>query len=317
MKNIDITKINLRNDIIFKYVFASRNSEDILISLLNAVFLDSGQEQIAGIEYINPFNAKERPDDKSTILDIKAVDSKGRQYNIEMQVQNEHHFTQRIIYYNSRLLTEQLAESQGYDKLNKTISIIFTDFVLLKKEKSLHNIYRLLNVKSHKELEDLVEYHFIELPKYRDDKMYEDPINQWLYTLVSGEIFITEPGMMPERIKKEAMIMKAIKRMQKAAADRDVRAIMEYREKAARDEADRLSFAHEKGIKLGKEEGIMIGKEEGLMIGEMRGKEEGIMIGEKRAMERVALKMLSLKISTDEIAKATGLSKTDIMKLKQ
>ncbi len=123
--------------------------------------------------------------------------------------------------------------------------------------------------------------------------------------------------------------MKAIKRMQKAAADRNVRAIMEYREKAARDEADRLSFAHEKGIKLGKEEGIMIGKEEGLMIGEMRGKEEGIMIGEKRgkeegimigekrAMERVALKMLSLKISTDEIAKATGLSKTDIMKLKQ
>jgi len=301
MKNIDITKINLRNDIIFKYVFASRNSEDILISLLNAVFLDSGQEQIAGIEYMNPFNAKERLDDKSTILDIKAVDSKGRQYNIEMQVHNEYHFTERVIYYNAKLLTEQLAESQGYDKLNKTISIVFTDFVLLKKEKPLHNIYRLINVKSHKELEDLVEFHFIELPKYKDDKMYEYPINQWLYALVNGETFIAEPDMMPERIKKEAMIMKAIKKMQKAAADREVRAIMDYREKAVRDEADRLSFAHEKGI----------------MIGEMKGKEEGIMIGEKRAMERVALKMLSLDMSIDEIAKATGLSKTDIMKLKQ
>ncbi len=84
--------------------------------------------------------------------------------------------------------------------------------------------------------------------------------------------------------------MKAIEKMKRATSDEDVRAIIEFREKAVRDEADRMSFAmkkalmrgKEEGIMIGKEEGIMVGKEEGIMIGEKRGKEEGIMIGEKR-----------------------------------
>jgi len=313
----DLTNINLRNDIIFKYVFAMESTEDILIDLLNAIFLDSGQEQITEITYMNPLNLKEYLLDKTTVIDIKARDGKGRYYNIEMQVQSEQHFVERVIYYNSKLLTGQLGESQGYDKLNKTISIIFTDFILLKNEKAIHNIYRLLNVRSHKELADLVEYHFIELPKYKDDEKYGDPINQWLFALVNGESFISDPGTMPDLIKKEKMIMKAIKRMQKAAADPDLRAIMEYREKAVHDEADRLSFAHEKGIKIGEERGIMIGKEEGIMIGKEVGKEEGIMIGSKKAMEAVALEMMSNGIDIDTVIKFTKLSRQDIQKLQQ
>ncbi len=293
MKDIDITKINLRNDIVFKYVFASGNSKDILIHLLNAVFLDSGQEKIADISYMNPMNLKEYMSDKATVIDIKARDEKGRLYNIEMQVQNRHHFMERIVYYNAKLLTGQLSEAQGYDKLNKTVSIIFSDFLLIKNEKAIHNIYRLLNVKSHKELADLVEYHFIELPKYKDERLYDDPINQWLFALMNGETFINDPGRIPERIKKEAMIMKAIKRMQKAAADPDVRAIIEYREKAARDEADRLSYA----------------TEEALLIGEKRGK--------KREKETIALKLLSMNMTLEEICMVTGLTELDIMKLKQ
>ncbi len=282
-------------------------------------------------------NLKEYVLDKATVIDIKAKDGNGRLYNIEMQVQSEQHFVERIIYYNSKLLTGQLAEAQGYDRLNKTISIVFTDFILLKKEKAIHNIYRLLNVKSHKELADLVEYHFIELPKYKDDKMYGDPINQWLFALVNGETFIGDPAKMPDPIKKEAMIMKAIEKMQKATSDEDVRAILEYREKAVRDEADRMSYAtkkalmrgKEEGIMIGKEEGIMIGKEEGIMIGKeegiMIGKEEGIMIGEERGEQKgkeleritIALQMLSHKISIDTISAVTGLSKEDLLKLKQ
>jgi len=103
--------------------------------------------------------------------------------------------------------------------------------------------------------------------------------------------------------------MKAIKKMQKATSDEDVRAILEYREKAVRDEADRMSYATKKALMRGKEEGIMIGKEEGIMIGEQKGKE----------LERtsIALQMLSHKISIDTISSVTGLSKEDLLKLKQ
>jgi len=109
--------------------------------------------------------------------------------------------------------------------------------------------------------------------------------------------------------------MKTIDKMKRATSDEDVRAIIEFREKAVRDEADRMSFAMKKALMRGKEEGIMVGKEEGIMIG----KKEGIMIGEERGERRgkelVAVQMLSLNISIDTIIAATGLSKADIQKL--
>jgi hypothetical protein len=91
--------------------------------------------------------------------------------------------------------------------------------------------------------------------------------------------------------------MKAIKKMQKAAADPDLRAIIEYREKAIRDEVDKLSFAEKKG--------------------EIRGEKRGEKKGEKRAKEMIAIKMMAKNKSIDEIIEFTGLFKTDIMKLKQ
>jgi len=95
--------------------------------------------------------------------------------------------------------------------------------------------------------------------------------------------------------------MKAIEKMQKATSDEDVRAILEYREKAVRDEADRMSYATKKAS--------MRGKEEGIMIGEQKGKELECIT--------IALQMLSLSISIETISAATGLSKANILKLKQ
>jgi len=101
------------------------------------------------------------------------------------------------------------------------------------------------------------------------------------------------------------MIMKAIKRMQKAAADPEVCAVIEYREKAELDYLNRVANARLEGLLLGKEEGMLLGKEEGL--------KEGRKVG----IELIVLKMLSKKRSIEEIAEFTGLSKADILKLQQ
>jgi len=99
--------------------------------------------------------------------------------------------------------------------------------------------------------------------------------------------------------------MKTIEKMKRATSDEDVQAILEYREKAVRDETDRISFAHEKGIRIGEERGIMIGEQRG----EQKGKE----------LERIniAMQMLSHGINFDTISAVTGLSKEDLLKLKQ
>jgi len=262
-------------------------------------------------------------------------------YNIEMQLRNVPQFIERIIFYNSRLFTSQLKQGYSYGDLKKTISIAITDFTLFPDEKPLHNIFRLLNVKSHKELSGIMEYHFLELPKYKEDKKLEEIINKWLYAIKNGEKYINDPDKLPDTIKKEASIMRAINKMQKAAADSEVRAIMEYREKAELDHINMINNAlregemrgkkeglmlgKQEGLMLGKQEGLMLGKQEGLMLGKqeglMLGKQEGLMLGEKKgeekAREAIALSMLSLNMSIEDVAKATKLSVEHILKLKQ
>jgi predicted transposase/invertase (TIGR01784 family) len=295
MAELDLRGINLRNDIIFKYVFASENSEDILISLLNAIFGHSKQELITEIIYLNPFNIKESMNDKTTVLDIRASDTNGRQYNIEMQIRNEPQFIERIIYYNSRLYSNQLKQGETYNDLKKTITIAFTDFKLFPDEKDYHNIYRLLNVKSHKELSAVVEYHFLELPKFRDSKTLEEIINKWLYTIKNAEKYINDPDKLPDTIKKEASIMRAINKMQKAAADDELRAIIEYREKAELDDLQRIKNAQREG----EMRGIILGKQEGVLEGKIE----------------VAKKMLKRDLDFDIITSVTGLTIDEVKKL--
>jgi len=49
MGELNLTGINLRNDLIFKYVFGSENSQDILISFINAILHHSMQNPISEI----------------------------------------------------------------------------------------------------------------------------------------------------------------------------------------------------------------------------------------------------------------------------
>jgi predicted transposase/invertase (TIGR01784 family) len=48
---------------------------------------------------LNPFNEKDTADDKLSILDIKARDQRGRQYNVEMQMLAPRVYPQRVLYY--------------------------------------------------------------------------------------------------------------------------------------------------------------------------------------------------------------------------
>ena len=64
--------INPFKDIVFKYIFGRAETKDLLLSFINAVLIDSRMDEIKEIEILNPFNLKEFPTDKFSILDIKA-----------------------------------------------------------------------------------------------------------------------------------------------------------------------------------------------------------------------------------------------------
>ena len=280
------SSINLRNDVVFKYVFGYEKNERILIALLNAILDLEGSDRIVKLIFLNTFNLQEYIKDKLSTLDVKAEDNTGRRINIEMQVEPDRAYINRVIYYHDRLYTSQLQEAEPFEELHKTISISILNFILFKEERDLHNIYRYLNIKSKKELTNIKELHFIELPKFKKDKpkKTQSRFEKWLHILKFGELYAEDIDNLPEELKAEEEIVMALQEMVRASNDETVRQILEMRSKARHEEASRLFQAEQRGI-------------------------------EKRNIE-IAKNLLKLNFPVEAISQATGLTAGEIEKLK-
>src|ERR1700682_5116026 len=103
-----ILDIDPKVDYAFKHVFGRDATRPILIDLLNQILQPAAGHEILEIELLNPFNPKETLDDKLSILDIKARDQTGRQFNVEMQMLAFPYYEKRILYYGAKLYQQQL-----------------------------------------------------------------------------------------------------------------------------------------------------------------------------------------------------------------
>lgn len=60
-------------------------------------------------------------------------------------------------------------------------------------------------------------------------------------------------------------------------------------------------------------EGRVLGRKEGRVLG----REEGLKEGENRALSRIAIRLLTMGLSVDDVAKGTGLSVETVEKMKE
>jgi hypothetical protein len=81
-----ILGIDPKIDFAFKYLFGRDSTRDILIDAVNSVLQPPPGQAVQEAELLNPFNLQETLDDKLSVLDIKARDQAGRQFNVEMQI---------------------------------------------------------------------------------------------------------------------------------------------------------------------------------------------------------------------------------------
>ena len=102
-------------------------NKDLLISFINSVV--SKEDQVVDIELLNPYNLKNFAGDKLSVLDIKAKDTKGNYYNIEVQIINEADYDKRALYYWAKLYSQQLTAGLGYKHLRKAIGIHVLNFI--------------------------------------------------------------------------------------------------------------------------------------------------------------------------------------------
>ncbi|MDU1308820.1 MAG: Rpn family recombination-promoting nuclease/putative transposase [Clostridium perfringens] len=268
-------------DFVFKRLFGAEESKDSLISLLNAII--KSDSPIKNIELKSPDLEKQHIGDKFCRLDIKAKTDKGEIINVEIQVRDEYNMVQRTLYYWSKLYSDQLGESEKYKNLARTVCINILNFKLLDNDR-YHNTYRL------KELTDIEEIHFIELPKSKEIKSEEvnniDSLLKWIE-------FIKEPESETVRILEltDESIRKAKTQLYKLSLDKKTIEQYRIREKALYDEISALENSREKGL----QEGVKIGRIE-----------EKINLAKKSITEGLPISLIS---------KLTGLSEEEIKKL--
>src|SRR5437763_8195994 len=140
-----ILDIDPKVDYAFKHLFGRESTRSILIDVIEKVLDPAPDHYIRDIELLNPFNPKETLDDKLSILDIKARDQSGRQFNIEMQMLARRDYEKRILYYGCKLHQQQLHEGEDYLTLKPTISISFLNHVLFPQVADYHLRFRLLD----------------------------------------------------------------------------------------------------------------------------------------------------------------------------
>lgn len=244
-------------DFVFKNIFGSPKNPKILISFLNATLKST--KKIVSVEIKKTDLEKQYIEDKYSRLDVKATTSNNEIINIEIQLKNESNMIKRSLYYLSKIYEEQLDEGEDYSKLARTVCINILNFKYLKTEK-FHTAYRLKEIESNEELTDIIEMHFIEIPKLDNGSDEKDMHNEKESNLlVAWTEFLKNPES--EKVRGLEMSIEEIRQAKdeliRMSNDSSQREIYDMRANALRDKISELNAAEQKGRK---EEKIEIAK---------------------------------------------------------
>ena len=225
------------------------------------------------------------------MLDIKAETEDGTMLDIEMQMEDEKDIDERATSYMGKLISEQLQVGNKYTELKKSIVIFITNYNFLKRN-SYHSVGRLKFEKTLKEeyvelgyekeeeiASEYIEYHYIELPKYKNKNPKDfTKLDQWMCIFTQNEGGI----MLAKKENKE--IERAINTLDFISEDPKER---ERHNSIVMAEYNRLTSQHN-FYKAGKEEGI----------------------------KEIAKELLKIKMPIEQIIQITKLTREEIEKIK-
>lgn len=172
------TKLNLKNDIIFKAFFSRKGNEEFLVDFLNALLkIEIKQILIREEVAVQQLSSQE----KGGRLDIQAILNDRVIVNIELQIQNERNIRERTTLYSSKVLAREVSRGTKYEDVKQVIMVNILDYELLGFEEYISETAIVLD--KHREYEVLkgIKWYFIELPKFRRAHPdMSEKINQWL-----------------------------------------------------------------------------------------------------------------------------------------
>ncbi|TVL71602.1 Rpn family recombination-promoting nuclease/putative transposase [Brachyspira hyodysenteriae] len=283
---------NVLNDYFVRYLFSDKGSEVILLDFINSIMLDSGMKTFRSLEILTPFNYKENYEDKETIADVKCITQNGTVVIIEIQLQGNSRFPERILYYWASNYSKLLKQGEKYDALTPVISINLLNFNLDDND-SIHSCYMIYDTNKKRLLTDHLQIHIIELKKFKYNSLEYD-LNCWLkfFTMKDKD---NKEVIMSELVKEKPIMEEVQRRYNNFIKDRLM--MNEYDKRQA--------YLYGNQIML----------EEERRLGRVEGKEEGIKEGIEQEKYSIARNMKNKNMDLNLISELTGLSIEKIEKL--
>ncbi|MDX2282270.1 MAG: Rpn family recombination-promoting nuclease/putative transposase [Saprospiraceae bacterium] len=193
---------DVKNDIAFCKIFGNENRKETLISFLNAVLDFQGDQLIAQVTILNPYQLPKLKGGKVTIIDVKATDQVGRTYIIEMQVGDIDGFEKRVLFYSSKSYFDQIKRADFYRKLRPVIFIGILDFKHTENKKYISRS-QVRDIETGERTIKDMEFTFIELPKFKLElRELNTLLEKWVYFIKNADNL----EVVPENIQDEGLI---------------------------------------------------------------------------------------------------------------
>jgi predicted transposase/invertase (TIGR01784 family) len=237
---------DVKNDIAFRKIFGNQKKTIVLISFLNAVLDLEGQQRISKITILNPYLLPRIAGEKSSIIDVRATDQRGRHFIVEMQVADKKGFDKRVQFYTSRDYSMQIEKGEDYPKLKPTYFVGILNFGIGTGKNYLAKHYNIEEETGKCVLGD-IQHRFIQLTKFKK-KRHElvTLVDKWTFFIKhAGKLEVIPEDVLDEGLK--TAYQEADKHLWKKEE------LIAYENASVRDQDQKgeIDFAKEKG----KEEG--------------------------------------------------------------
>jgi len=237
---MDYDILSPTNDFVFKLLFGDNRHKSILVALLKS-FVDLPDEEFE-IIFLDTYLKPEHEEDKMGILDIKVLTKTGKIIDIEIQINPLLYIGERLSFYKSKLITEQIGKGEHYDKIQRVICVCITDHIIHKDDNRYLNYFCFCNPETGLRFKGIPEeIYTLELPKLPPNsdgsKLWD-----WLKFLRAkqkGE-FDMIATVNPE-------VREAVDILYEISADEKVRAEYNARQKAWMDRQSQFDGYYKKG----------------------------------------------------------------------
>ncbi|PCG18769.1 Rpn family recombination-promoting nuclease/putative transposase [Brachyspira sp. G79] len=281
---ITIDTLNKKNDCFVRYLFSNLGNENIVLNFINSAMNNLNFSTFIKLEILNPFNLQKYLNSKESIVDIKCETDTGEIVMIEIQLQGNESFANRVLFYWANGYSLTLNKGEDYKKLCPVISINILNFILSYDIEDCHTCYVIKELKHNKILTDHCQLHFLELPKFNNNNSLKTDLNSWFKFFNGGESM--------ENLIKENTIFNEVERRCKSFIS-DNPLLDAYRKK----EID--EYFYKDTMKREREKGF----------------NEGIEKGKFEQQKIIAKSLKTSGMNLEFISRNTGLSIEEIEKL--